>query len=163
MASLISPSTTLLYSLTNYTLRCTANIYYKTRCADSGASSRLYYSSSQQNSACREQRLTRINSCLNSTTQLSNVPCLTSVSTGTTTASGTCTETASPSSYQVSVTPPTATTITLPAPSTQVTPTLTVVFATMQFSSSDQTNGHPYRISNVNSQIFNSSRKYFTA
>jgi len=91
VANLFNPSGSASYPLTYYTLSCSAKIYYKTRCSDSAASYGLSYSSSQKNSACRQQRLNRINTCLNSTVQISNVPCLISVSSGLVTyASGTC-------------------------------------------------------------------------
>ncbi|UJR36171.1 hypothetical protein I4U23_028905 [Adineta vaga] len=80
--------------LTYYKLSCTANVYYKTRCLDSTPSHGLFYSSSQKNSACRQQRLNRINTCFNSSVALLNVPCVISVSSGlVTTTSGSCTQT----------------------------------------------------------------------
>lgn len=148
------------YPLTNYRLLCTAKIYYKTRCLDSPASSGLYYSSSQQNSACRQQRLNRINTCLNSTVQLLNVPCLISVSSGRITKeSATCTQTLTTINKGLSFATGGVTTTSLAITSTSTSSTLTYTFASEQFSASDQNDGHVYRISSVNSETYNSSRK----
>jgi hypothetical protein len=162
--SLVNPTVTVntLYPLANYKLRCTANIYYRTRCADDAPSDRLYYSSSQQNSVCRTQRLQRINSCLNSTAQLTSVPCLISVSSGmVTTTTATCTDAYSSNSPTLTISGAAASVVPLItptlAPITQ-TPTIT----STAFSSSDQSNGHVYRISYVYSQNYSSSRKCFT-
>lgn len=164
VANQITISTTPTTPLTNYTLSCTTNIYYKARCSDSAASFRLNYSSSQQNSACRQQRLNRINSCLNSTVQLSNVPCLITVSSGLTTSTmATCTETLSAGFLVVNFTAAAgnafsqnAFTVSSNPSSTQLTPTL----SNKVFSASDQDDGHVYRISSVNSEVYASNRKY---
>ncbi len=152
----VSPS----YSLTNYTLSCTANIYYKTRCLDSPPFYHLYYSSSQQNSACRQQRLNRINACLNSTVQLLDVPCLISVSSGTVTyTTATCTQSLATSSYSIIIGENNNFTgITLSI--TTITAILTPTFSSEAFSSSDDSAGHAYRISSVNSENYPSTRKY---
>ncbi len=148
------------YSLTNYTLSCTANIYYKTRCLDSPASYHLYYSSSQQNSACRQQRLNRINACLNSTVQLLDVPCLISVSSGMVTfPTATCTQSITTNPLIISIEQAPNTTFVTPSTNT-LTGTLASAFSSEAFSSSDDSAGHAYRISSVNSENYPSTRKY---
>ncbi len=159
VVNLVNTAGSAAYPLTYYQLQCTANIYYKTRCTDSPASYHLYYSSSQQNSACRQQRMNRINTCLNSTVQLLNVPCLISVSSGTvTSATATCTQTLAFTSITATVISngfSNATTLSTPSATTTITP----IFTYEAFSASDQTNGHVYRISSVNSQNYLSNRK----
>ncbi len=159
VVNLVNTAGSAAYPLTYYQLQCTANIYYKTRCTDSPASYHLYYSSSQQNSACRQQRLNRINTCLNSTVQLLNVPCLISVSSGTvTSATATCTQTLAITGNSLTVyysIYSNGTTLSTPSSMATVTPSFTYE----AFSASDQTNGHVYRISSVNSQNYLSNRK----
>jgi len=148
------------YPLTNYSLSCTANIYYKTRCLDSPASYRLYYSSSQRNSACRQQRLNRINACLNSTVQLLDVPCLISVSSGrVTTTTQTCNQVFNANTldvYLVAGDNNSAVPFTFGSTSAP----LSVSYASETFSSSDENDGHAYRILSVNSENYPSTRKY---
>jgi hypothetical protein len=152
------------YPLTNYTLVCTANIYYKTRCTDSPASFGLYYSRSQQTSVCRQQRMGRINSCLNSTVQLTNVPCLISVSSGRiTNTSGTCSRTVSVNSNTLNFFEFTllyTSAVLTYTPSSTTSPITVSTYAYGNFSVSDQTEGHVYQISNINSQNYLSARKY---
>ncbi len=161
MVNLINTTVNASYPLTYYKLQCTANIYYKTRCTDAAASYRLYYSSSQQNSACRQQRLNRINSCLNSTVQLSNAPGLISVSSGTFTyTTATCTQTIAIISNNGTVAYSTysnETTLTVFSIMATVTPSFTY----QAFSASDQNDGHVYRISSVYSENYLANRKYF--
>jgi hypothetical protein len=153
------------YPLTNYTLVCTANIYYKTRCTDSPASFGFNYSRSQQTSVCRQQRMGRINSCLNSTVQLTNVPCLISVSSGQiTNTSGACSRIITANIYNVSlnVSPAIIATTQFNSVSEAATPTVTASgYTYTAFSVSDQTVGHVYQISNINSQNYPSTRKYY--
>ncbi len=160
VANLYNPSGSASYPLTYYTLSCSAKIYYKTRCSDSAPSYGLSYSSSQKNSACRQQRLNRINTCLNSTVQISNVPCLLSVSSGLVTyASGSCAQSVTSTStefYSNSLTN---------GGSSQgflnTNQALASTFTSTTFSVSDQSNGHVYQVSSIKSQNYSSSRKCF--
>ena len=137
------------YPLTNYRLSCRANIYYKTRCIDSPASSGLYYSSSQQNSVCRQQRMNRINTCLNSNVQLLHVPCLISVSSGrVTNTSNTCNQTVTGGSLILNFSTTTTAdpqVILNPDPTSRYEPVIRTSPTTF-FSASDQDEGHVYRI-----------------
>ncbi len=148
------------YPLTYYRLRCAANIYYKVRCTDDGIYSRLYYSASQQNSACRQQRLNRINTCLNSNVQLSNVPCMISVSSGiVTSTAATCTQASTTNPFTIFVNDG----VNIASSSPTVNPfsgTLGTAFSSLVFGASDQSDGHAYRISSVNSESYPSTRKY---
>jgi hypothetical protein len=160
IANLLNPSGSASYPLTYYTLSCSAKIYYKTRCSDSAASYGLSYSSSQKNSACRQQRLNRINTCLNSTVQISNMPCLLSVSSGLVTyASGTCTQSVTSTStefYSPSLTNGGSTEGFL-----NTNQVLASTFTSTTFSASDQSIGHVYQVSSINSQNYSSTRKCF--
>ena len=165
MVTSLNTSTNGSYPLTNYRLSCTANIYYETRCADAAASTRLFYSSAQQNSACRQQRLDRINTCLNSSVSLSNVPCLISVSSERMTSEdGTCSQTLTVTDSSLTIfngSTPTITTIALSPTSTSATQTsLSRTFTSTVFTVSDDTDGHAFRISSVNSETYLSTRKF---
>ena len=131
---------------------------------DAGPNDRLYYSSSQQNSGCRQQRLNQINTCLNSTIGLLNVPSAISVSSGLVTATtGSCTQTVVSSSSTLNVNDNSttaftgSTTFSWTPTSTSVTSTVT--FQSAAFSASDQNDGHAYRITSVNSAVYNTTRK----
>ena len=160
----LNVSTNGSFPLTNYRLRCTANIYYKTRCVDAAVSSRLFYSSAQQNSACRQQRLDRINTCLNSSVSLSNVPCLISVSSERVTSmDATCSQSVNFQNSGVNIINNTGAISTIPLSPTSATPTQTVTartFTSTVFTASDDTDGHAYRISAVNSETYLSTRKF---
>ncbi|CAF4161632.1 unnamed protein product, partial [Adineta steineri] len=157
----LSNAASASYPLTYYTLSCAAKIYYKTRCLDAPASSGLYYSSSQRNSVCRQRRLNRINTCLSSTVSLMNVPCMISVSSGlVTTPVGSCTQTVTANSAQITITDSANL-----ACSSGVTFTSFIInpasstngvsnFPTTFFGASDQNDGHPYRISSITSTNF---------
>ncbi len=148
------------YPLTYYTLLCTANIYYKTRCPDAAPSSGLYYSSANQNSACRQQRLNRINSCLNSSVQLSDVPCLISVSSGiVTNTTGTCSQTGTTNPFTITIADGAYNNVSTANPSS-LSGSLSTAFSSPIFWASDQSTGHVYMVSSVNSETYASTRKY---
>jgi hypothetical protein len=154
------PTTNGSYPSTNYRVLCTANIYYKARCTDAAVSSRLYYSASQQNSACRQQRLNRINTCLDSTVQLSDVPSLISVSSGiVTTTMATCTQTGTTNSIIINIADGPFGNTAAAAASSLGGP-LGTAFSSPTFGASDQSSGHVYRITSVNSEAYSSSREY---
>ncbi len=161
VVSLVNTTGSASYPLTYYVLSCTANIYYKARCPDTPASYGLNYSSSQNNGACRQKRLNRINTCLNSTASLSNVPCLISVSSAKMTSeTATCNQTIVPSNFVVYIVDLTygnssSTTITL----NTLTGTLASTFTVTIFTASDQNVGHVYQISSINSEYYGSTRK----
>lgn len=151
--------------LTYYTLTCAATVYYSTRCTDAAANDRLYYTASQKNSVCRQRRLDRINTCLNSTMSLSSVPCLVSVSSGlVTTTAGSCIQTATSSGVRLTVTDNIANVPvarTFPWGVTPAANNSRADFQTSAFAVSDQNNGHVYRVDSVTSEIYNTSREYF--
>ncbi|CAF3523595.1 unnamed protein product [Adineta steineri] len=148
------------YPLTYYTLTCAAKIYYKTRCLDAPASSGLYYSSSQRNSVCRQRRLNRINTCLSSTVSLMNVPCMISVSSGLFTSTiGSCLQNVIANNGQLTITDNTVfsgctSSVTLTGFSNPLSNTSSTNFTSTSFTASDQTDGHPYRISSITSTNF---------
>ncbi|CAF1042354.1 unnamed protein product [Adineta steineri] len=156
----LSNAASASYPLTYYTLSCAAKIYYKTRCLDAPASSGLYYSSSQRNSACRQRRLNRINTCLSSTVSLMNVPCMISVSSGLVTNSiGNCTQMVTAISAPVTVTDSSGCPSTVSPGWASTNPMSMTTLATFPsglgvFNASDQTDGHPYRISSITSTNF---------
>ncbi|CAF1232607.1 unnamed protein product, partial [Adineta ricciae] len=163
VVGLSSASSSVSSPLTYYFLSCTTNIYYQTRCMDAGPNDRLYYSSSQQNSGCRQQRLDQINKCLNSTIALLNVPSAISVSSGLVTATtGSCTQTVASSSSQLNInsnlTPATTGSVPFAWTPTSTSVTSSTTFQSAAFSASDQNDGHAYRITSVNSAVYSTTQ-----